>query len=186
MLDALTRAPLRPDLRHRIEHCGFPSADQLTEMCRLGVVPVPQPTQVHLYGEGVRHDHPEVADGMYPSGRIAAAGLPVVLSSDAPVTRPDVMLSCWAAETRLTSAGRVLGDQNRITRAQSLTGYTKGGAHALRRDDLGSLAVGNPADLVLLANDPFTVTVDRLPDVAVLETWIDGHPAWTLIDGRTP
>ncbi|MDG1989553.1 MAG: amidohydrolase family protein, partial [Acidimicrobiales bacterium] len=186
VLDALTRAPLRPDLRHRIEHCGFPSADQLTEMCRLGVVPVPQPTQVHLYGEGVRHDHPEVADGMYPSGRIAAAGLPVVLSSDAPVTRPDVMLSCWAAETRLTSAGRVLGDQNRITRAQSLTGYTKGGAHALRRDDLGSLAVGNPADLVLLADDPFTVTVDRLPDVAVLETWIDGHPAWTLIDGRTP
>ena len=186
VLDALSRAPLRPDLRHRIEHCGFPSADQLTEMCRLGVIPVPQPTQVHLYGEGVRRDHPEVADGMYPSGRIAAAGLPVVLSSDAPVTRPCVMLSCWAAETRLTSAGRVLGDENRITRAQSLTGYTVGGAHALRRDDVGSLAVGNPADLVLLADDPFTVAVDRLPDVAVLETWVDGHPAWTLTDGRTP
>ena len=186
VLDALSRAPLRPDLRHRIEHCGFPSADQLTEMYRLGVVPVPQPTQVHLYGEGVRRDHPEVADGMYPSGRIAAAGLPVVLSSDAPVTRPCVMLSCWAAETRLTSAGRVLGDENRITRAQSLTGYTVGGAHALRRDDVGSLAVGNPADLVLLADDPFTVAVDRLPDVAVLETWVDGHPAWTLTDGRTP
>ena len=186
VLDALGRAPLRPDLRHRIEHCGFPSVDQLTEMCRLGVVPVPQPTQVHLYGEGVRRDHPEVADGMYPSGRIAAAGLPVVLSSDAPVTRPCVMLSCWAAETRLTSAGRVLGDENRITRAQSLTGYTVGGAHALRRDDVGSLAVGNPADLVLLADDPFTVAVDRLPDVVVLETWVDGHPAWTLTDGRTP
>ena len=186
VLDALGRAPLRPDLRHRIEHCGFPSVDQLTEMCRLGVVPVPQPTQVHLYGEGVRRDHPEVADGMYPSGRIAAAGLPVVLSSDAPVTRPCVMLSCWAAETRLTSAGRVLGDENRITRAQSLSGYTVGGAHALRRDDVGSLAVGNPADLVLLADDPFTVAVDRLPDVVVLETWVDGHPAWTLTDGRTP
>jgi len=96
------------------------------------------------------------------------------------------MLSCWAAETRLTSAGRVLGDENRITRAQSLSGYTVGGAHALRRDDVGSLAVGNPADLVLLDNDPFTVTVDRLPDVAVLETWVDSRPAWTLADGRMP
>ena len=67
----------------------------------------------------------------------------------------------------------------------SYTGYTVGGAHALRRDDVGSLAVGNPADLVLLADDPFTVAVDRLPDVAVLETWVDGHPAWTLTDGRT-
>ena len=71
-------------------------------MRRLGVVPVPQPTQVHLYGEGVRNDHPDLADRMYPSGLIADAGLPVVLSSDAPVTNPDVLLACWAAETRIT------------------------------------------------------------------------------------
>jgi len=180
VLDALDRAPHRPDLVHRIEHCGFPSDDQLAEMARLGIVPVPQPSQVHLYGEGVRRDHPEVADGMYPSGRIGAAGLPVVLSSDAPVTSPDVPLACWAAETRLTAAGKVIGAENRVSRARALAGWTVGGAHALRRTDVGSLAVGNPADLVVLDDDPFTVATDRLPDVTVLETRVAGRTVWTL------
>ncbi len=180
VLDALGRAPLRPDLRHRIEHCGFPSSDQLAEMRRLGVVPVPQPTQVHLYGEGVRRDHPDLADGMYPSGRIAAAGVPVVLSSDAPVSNPDVLLACWAAETRLTAAGKVLGADSRISRREAFAGYTSGGAHALRRDDVGTLEPGQLADLVVLDDDPFAVPTDRLPDVTVLETWVGGRPGWTL------
>ncbi len=186
VLDALERAPHRPDLRHRIEHCGFPSTDQLATMQRLGVVPVPQPTQVHLYGEGVRRDHPDVADGMYPSGRIAAAGLPVVLSSDAPVTSPDVLLACWAAETRLTSAGKVLGADNRVSRREAFAGYTSGGAHALRRDDIGALLPGRLADLAMLDDDPFDQPVDRVPDLSVVETWVDGRPAWTLRGGRRP
>ncbi len=185
VLDALERAPHRPDLRHRIEHCGFPSTDQLATMRRLGVVPVPQPTQVHLYGEGVRRDHPDLADGMYPSGRIAAAGVPVVLSSDAPVSSPDVFLACWAAETRLTAAGKVLGADSRISRREAFAGYTSGGAHALRRDDVGTLLPGRLADLVVLDEDPFDVATDRLPDGTVLETWVGGRPAWTLAAGRT-
>ncbi len=184
VLDALQRAPLRLDLRHRIEHCGFPTADQLATMRRLGVVPVPQPTQVHLYGEGVRQDHPDLADGMYPSGQIAAAGIPVVLSSDAPVSSPDVLLACWAAETRLTAAGKLLGGGNRISRRQAFAGYTSGGAHALRRNDIGVLLPSRLADLVILDDDPFDVATDRLPDVTVLETWVDGRQAWTLGNGR--
>ena len=183
VLDALDRLPPRPDLRHRIEHCGFPTSDQLVTMHRLGVVPVPQPTQVHLYGEGVRRDHPELADRMYPSGLIADAGLPVVLSSDAPVTDPDVMLACWAAETRITASGQVLGEACRLTRQQAFEGYTVGGAHALRRDNVGSLASGRLADLVILDADPWAVPIDQLPDVSVEETWVDGRPAWTYDRG---
>ncbi|MDG2427507.1 MAG: amidohydrolase family protein [Acidimicrobiales bacterium] len=183
VLDALGRAPYRPDLRHRIEHCGFPSTDQLATMRRLGVVPVPQPTQVHLYGEGVRRDHPNLADSMYPSGRIAAAGVPVVLSSDAPVSSPDVLLACWAAETRLTTAGQVLGADNRISRREAFAGYTAGGAHALRRDDLGMLLPGRLADLAILDDDPFNQPVNHVPDLSVVETWVDGRSAWTINNG---
>ena len=179
VLDALDRLPPDPGLRHRIEHCGFPTDEQLVTMRRLGVVPVPQPTQVHLYGEGVRNDHPDLADRMYPSGLIADAGLPVVLSSDAPVTNPDVLLACWAAETRITAAGRVLGEACRITRRMAFEGYTLGGAHALRRDDVGSLTPGRLADLAILDADPFSVATESLPDVSVTETWVDGRPAWT-------
>jgi predicted amidohydrolase YtcJ len=152
-------------------------------MRRLGVVPVPQPTQVHLYGEGVRRDHPEQAERMYASGLFAREGLPVVLSSDTPVTRPDVMLACWCAETRLTAQGRVLGAEAKLTRLQALEGYTRGGAHALRRDDVGSIQVGNFADLVVLTDDPLAVPVDTLPGITVDETWVDGRPAWSAAEG---
>jgi predicted amidohydrolase YtcJ len=183
VLDALGRREPRPGLRHRIEHCGFPTDDQIVEMRRLGVVPVPQPTQVHLYGEGVRRDHPEQAERMYASGLFAREGLPVVLSSDTPVTRPDVMLACWCAETRLTAQGRVLGAEAKLTRLQALEGYTRGGAHALRRDDVGSIQVGNFSDLVVLTDDPLAVPVDTLPGITVDETWVDGRPAWSAAEG---
>jgi len=99
------------------------------------------------------------------------------------VTSPDVLLACWAAETRITAAGRVLGGACRISRRQAFEGYTRGGAHALRRDDVGSLTPGLLADLAILDADPFTVATESLPDVSVTGTWVDGCPAWTRETG---
>ena len=178
VLNGLSRAP-RPDLRHRIEHCGFPTDEQLTEMRHLGIVPVPQPTQVYRYGDGVDRDHPDLAARMYGSGLFRDAGLPVVLSSDAPVTLPDVPLAAWCAETRLTSAGKVLGDASKISRTEALAGYTSGGALALRRDDVGVIASGRFGDFAVLDHDPMTISANRLPNVRVTETWVAGSVAWT-------
>lgn len=182
VLNGLARSP-RPDLRHRIEHCGFPTDEQLVAMEALGVVPVPQPAQVYRYGDGVLRDHPELAPRMYASGLFRDAGLLIVMSSDAPVTRPDVPLACWSAETRLTSAGVVLGDEARVTRDEALAGYTVGGAAALRRSDVGALAPGRFADMVILDVDPLAADVDALPDVSVDETWVGGALAWSASAG---
>ena len=177
VLRGLERAP-RPELRHRIEHCGFPTDDQIERMAALGVVPVPQPTHVYRYGDGVRRDHPALAERMYASGVFRDAGLPVVLSSDAPVTVPDVPMACWSAETRLTSAGHVLGAEARVTRREAFEGYTRGGALALRRTDVGAIGPGMLADFVILDDDPLAVPTDRLPDVTVDQTWVNGQQAW--------
>ena len=34
------------------------------------------------------------------------------------------------------------------------------------------------ADLVMLDDDPLAVATDRLPDVGVNETWVDGRQVW--------
>ena len=87
------------------------------------------------------------------------------------------------AETRLTSAGHVLGHDARVTRGEAFAGYTSGGALALRRADVGALSPGKLADLVILDHDPMEVETDRLPDVTVDETWVDGRRAWPAIEG---
>ncbi|MBT5580318.1 MAG: amidohydrolase [Acidimicrobiaceae bacterium] len=182
ILRGLERTP-RPALRHRIEHCGFPTDQQLARMKTLGVVPVPQPTQIFRYGDGVRRDHPDLAERMYGSGLYRDAGLPIVLSSDAPVTLPDIPMACWAAETRRTSGGCVLGEAARISRQEAFAGYTSGGALALRRTDVGALAPGRFADLAILDCDPFDVATDLLPDVEIDETWVAGRRTWTATAG---
>lgn len=88
-------------------------------------------------------------------------------------------MACWSAEIRLTSAGHVLGAEARVTRREAFEGYTTGGALALRRTDVGAIGPGMLADLVMLDNNPLAVEVDRLPDMDVVETWVDGQRAWS-------
>ncbi|MBC8365274.1 MAG: amidohydrolase [Actinobacteria bacterium] len=175
--EAQRRQPRR-DARHRIEHCGFPSDDQIDAIASAGIIPVPQPTQVHLYVEGALRDYGEIAERMYPSGLFADAGIPVVLSSDTPVTMPDVFTAMWAAVTRRTSSGRVVGPECAIDRVAALRGYTIEGARALRREHLvGSLEPGRLADLVIVDRDPMAVDIDELPDLRVEQAWVGGRPA---------
>jgi hypothetical protein len=37
----------------------------------------------------------------------------------------------------------------------------------------------------MIDDDPFDQPVDRVPGLSVLETWVDGRPAWTLAEGRS-
>ncbi len=185
VIDAIAEAQRidpRPDVRHRIEHCGFPTDEQIAEIAHMGIVPVPQPAHVFHYGEGARRDYGEIADRMYPSGKFAAAGAPVVLSSDVPVSMPDVPLAMWAAVTRQAASGRVIGADCAIDPEAALRGYTIEGARALHREDeVGSIEAGKLADFALLDGDPLTCPIDELPDLAVQQTWLGGQ----LLDDDT-
>ncbi|WP_435743120.1 amidohydrolase [Nocardioides sp. SYSU DS0663] len=177
-IEAARKTNPRSNLRHRIEHCGFPSEDQIAKMNRVGVVPVPQPMQVHLYGDSLLEEYGEYGGRFYPYGSFERNGVPVVVSSDAPVTMPAPVRAAWVAMTRATLAGTAAGDTQGVTRASALTGITRTPAHLLDRPDLGSLEVGRRADLVLLDTDPVTAPVDALPTAAVTETWVAGERVW--------
>ena len=177
--DAQRRTP-RPDARHRIEHCGLPSDDQIARMARLGVWPVSQPTQVWQYGAGIRRALGDPAERMYPAGLYHSGGVPVVLSSDTPVTMPDVPRSIHAAVTRQTLDGAMLGADCAIPIDVALAGWTIRAAEVLHRErSIGSLQVGKLADLVLVDHDPTEVDTADLPGVEVVETIVGGRVVWT-------
>lgn len=179
--DARAKRP-RPQLVHRIEHCGFPTSEQVERMARLAVVPVPQPAQIHLYGESLEQDFGGLGASFYPYGAFKRAGLPVIISSDAPVTEPNPLHAAWAAVTRETLGGGTVGSNDlRVDRVTALRGMTTTPGRLLGRSLVGTLQVGAHADLVFVDGDPFSGDVACLPRLRATETWVGGRRVW--VDG---
>ncbi|MQA04222.1 MAG: amidohydrolase family protein [Streptosporangiales bacterium] len=183
VLDAVERcrrADPRTDLVHRIEHCGFPTTAQIARMAELRVVPVPQPMQVTLFADSLIDEYGDYGGRFYPTGDFHRAGLPVVLSSDGPVTMPDPLRAVHSAVTRQTVGDLVAGGtagsvaNQGVATATAFAGVTTTAARLLGCHDVGALAPGSLADFVVLDTDP-TQAVERLRTAAVLETWIGGE-----------
>ena len=106
----------------------------------------------------------------YPDARaLLDAGATVALATDC---NPG---SGYSTSMPLAIALAVL--QMRMTPAEAVRAATAGGARALRRDDIGRLAVGQRADLVVL-DAPSYLHLAYRPGVPLIhQTWIAGQPA---------
>jgi len=166
-----------PDARHRIEHCGLPTADQIRRMAAAGIRPVNQTQHYYNWGEGVEEAIGTPGERFNPLGEFEAAGVPITISSDAPVAEPIPLEAIQTAVTRVTRRGRRLGpDDLRVSARAALRAHTYEGAVSLgREDDLGSLEVGKCADFAVLSDDPLAVEPERIAAIRVRETWIGGE-----------
>ncbi len=76
---------------------------------------------------------------------------------------------------RATSSGQLIGPDETITVSEALHAWTIEAARACHREDsVGSIAPGRHADLVMLADDPCTVALDRIADIEIISTLVDG------------
>lgn len=164
------------DARHRIEHCGLPAAAEITRMAQLGIRPVNQTQHYYNWGEGVEQAIGTPGERFNPLGEFLEAGVPVTISSDAPVAEPRPLEAIQAAVTRVTRRGHKLGpDSLRISAAEALKGHTLEGAISIgRENELGSLEAGKRADFVVLAGNPLDIDGAEISQIPVLETWVDG------------
>lgn len=167
-----------PDARHRIEHCGLPTHEQIRRMAASGIRPVNQTQHYYNWGEGVEQAIGTPGERFNPLGEFADAGVPFTISSDAPVAEPIPLEAIQTAVTRVTRRGHRLGpDTLRVSAEAALRAHTIEGAVSIgREDDLGTLEVGKCADFVVLSDDPLTVDPTAISGIQVLETWVDGEP----------
>lgn len=168
------------DARHRIEHCGLPTPEQITRMKAAGIYPVNQPQHHFNWGEGVEQAIGTPGERFNPLGEFERAGVPVTISSDAPVADPRPLEAIQAAASRITRRGTQLGpDTLAVSVDTALRGHTITAARALgREDDLGSLEVGKRADFAVLTADPHETPVTDIAGITVTETWIGGSRAY--------
>nr|WP_304214886.1 amidohydrolase family protein [Fredinandcohnia onubensis] len=164
------------ELRHRIEHCGLPDPTQIDDIKELGIWPVPQPQHVYQFGEGVISQVGDFGKNYSPYGWFKEKNIPIVLSSDAPVAPPNPVLAIYAAVTRSTLQGNIIGEEHKITLTEALRGYTIEAAKSIHKEDLiGSIEEGKLADFAILTHNPYEVPTEQIKNIDVCETWIAGE-----------
>ncbi|MBW9094099.1 amidohydrolase [Microbacterium jejuense] len=176
------------DARHRIEHCGLPTPEQIRRMAAAGIRPVNQTQHYFNWGEGVEQAIGTPGERFNPLGEFEAAGVPFTISSDAPVAEPIPLEAIQTAVTRVTRRGHRLGpDSLRVSAAAALRAHTYEGAVSLgREDDLGSLEAGKYADFAVLGGDPLTVDAAEIAQIPVLETWVGGVRRHAAVRAEVP
>lgn len=178
-LDAFERAGPAVAGPHRLEHAYLDiDAGQLERAHRLGLVWSVQPAFLDAYRrEWADAFEPERIDRIMPLRLGAEIGLPIQLNSDFPCVPLDPLDGIRAAVTRSTRDGRP-HDQT-LDVAAAWRAYTTTPSEVAGEPDLGRIAIGSRADLILLDGDPFRDGAD-LATVSVRATMLDG----TLVVGE--
>lgn len=175
---ALARHP-DPERRHRIEHCGFNSDDQMRRMREAGVEPVPQPVFIHdfgdLYGTVLGGARPAAS---YPMRTWIERGFKPAASTDAPVCDANPFPNFYTMLTRKTSRGAVVGASEAITALQALQAYTEFGAYVNKAErHRGRLVPGMAADVAVFSRDLLSAAPeDILYDTRCDLTLLGGEP----------
>jgi predicted amidohydrolase YtcJ len=160
---------------HRIEHFFLPDPDAIPRAAELGIAIATQPTIAEWTGDQVLDMGLIGRQPFVPLRSLFDAGLTVAGSSDAPVVDFDPLKGIRRAVDRRTAGGECLDDGQEITAGEALAMYT---THAARsgglEHEVGTLAVGKRADLVVLDRDPTSGRADDLEHATVIRTVVGG------------
>ena len=171
------------DRRHRLEHVGFITEDQLKKCGELGVNTSMFVDQLRFYGETFSQSilGQERTDRWAPlSVAIKHIGLISIHQDDPSFPGPPLPFANMKSaitRTRMGQPDKVYGKEYCISIEDAIKAYTIWPAHQLFMESkIGSLEVGKFADLVILSTNPYKVDPMKLDtDVHVVETYIGGH-----------
>jgi urease alpha subunit len=93
-----------------------------------------------------------------------------------PMAPAKPMQLVWAAVTRATAEGPVAGPQHKVPLDIALEAVTINAAYSIQMDKrVGSIEVGKDANLSILEQSPYAVAPEKLKDIAVWGTMLEGR-----------
>ncbi len=173
------QAAPRPDVRPKITHCTLINDDLLRRMKALDVVPAPFTTyayyntdKFHFYGEE-RMKRCMAYRSFFDAGIRAAAG------SDFSPGPFAALMGIQGMVTRTGWNGETWGANQRISVDEALQVNTINGAYNSHEEAVkGSITPGKLADFVVLADDPHTVSQDKIKDIEIVRTVTGGSTVY--------
>lgn len=171
----------RPDARHTVIHSQMGTEAQLDDMKSLGVIP--SFFVLHTYYWGDRHRDiflgPERAARISPTKSALTRGMRFTIHADTPVVPMEPMRLIWSAVNRVTTSGKVIGPEQRISPLEALRATTINSAYQnFEEKERGSIEIGKYADLVVLSANPTTVDPMGIKDIKVMETVVEGQSVY--------
>jgi len=171
------------DRRFRVEHAQHLTPGAIPRFAELNVIPSMQP--YHAIDDGrwaaKRLDSTRLK-GTYAFRSLLDAKAILTFGSDWTVAPLDPIAGIYAAVTR-----RTLDDKNpdgwfpdeKITVDDALRCYTSNNAYAgFQENKLGILKAGMLADFVVLSDNLFTIAPEKIRDVKVLRTILNGKEVY--------
>jgi predicted amidohydrolase YtcJ len=167
------------DRRFRIEHAQHMAANDFQRFADLHVIASVQP--YHAIDDGrfaeakIGHDR---ASRTYAFRSFLDHGVRLAVGTDWEVAPLDPMQTIYAAVTRATLDGKNPQGwfpEQKLSVPEAVEAYTMGSAYAeFQEKEKGSITPGKLADMVLLSEDIFTITPEKIRDVHVLKTILGG------------
>lgn len=167
-------------LRFRIEHFQHPNQEAIDTIGKYKVIASAQP--YHAIDDG-RWAEESIGSKRikttYAFRNILDSGAILTFGSDWPVAPLSPLDGIYAAVTRRTTDNvnpKGWLPEEKITVEEALTAYTSANAYAGFEEKIsGTLEKGKRADLVILSADPRKVLPEKIKDIKVLNTVIDGE-----------
>lgn len=114
-----------------------------------------------------------------PAGSAQKLGLEYSFHNDGAVTPESPLRDLQVAILRNTESGKTLGANQAINIEQALRARTLGAAYQLMMEkEIGSLEAGKFADFVILSANPKKVKPEKIPQIQVLSTYLNGKQVW--------
>ena len=173
----------RADSRHRIIHFEVVSPEILEKSKELEIIADIQPKFLTTDGAWLENRlGPERSPYACAWKTILDTGIPAVGGSDCPVEPLDPMLGIHAAVTRTvySKPNESWHPHEKLTLEESVALFTRDAAFGSFEEDCkGIIREGYLADFVVLESDPWDTAPERLNEIKVAMTIIDGKVCFT-------
>jgi len=172
-------------MRHRIEHASLLPPEVVSEVLRLGLVLTIQPSFTVSDFWIVDRLGVERVKYVYLSNSLINRGVRIAGGSDCPVENMSPLYQIYSAVTRGRYEGLELYKYTGIECVSVLDAiklFTLDAAYAGFEEEIkGSIEPGKLADIVVLSENPLTMDPERIKDIRVCITIVDGDVKYSCL-----